>query len=81
MPKLKTLNDEGEPAPLKKKHRVTIAEDLQEKCICMGMQTSKVGKICNIYNPEGRLHFCNPYIIEVMQSVILMTLSWLPSMK
>ena len=29
-PKLKTLNDEGKPEPLKKEHRVTIAEDLQE---------------------------------------------------
>ena len=31
-PKLKTLNDEGKPEPLKKEHRVTIA-DLQETAI------------------------------------------------
>ena len=50
-PKLNTLNDEGKSEPLKKKQRVTIAEDLQEKCLCIGYADIKCGKYMQYLQP------------------------------
>lgn len=49
--KLKTLNDEGKPELLKKKHTVIIAEDLHENSLCMGYADIKGGKNMQYLQP------------------------------
>ena len=41
------------------KHRVTIAEDLKEKCLCIGYADVEGGKIYAVFN---EINFYNSYI-------------------
>lgn len=80
-PKLKTLNDEGKPKPLKKKQSDNCRRSSRKMPLHGVCRHQRWKKYAVFTTPEGRIHFYNSYIIEVMESTLLMPLSWLPSTK